>query len=131
MTYSIGDVILEQTVPGANRNQIALFSAGTEDPNPIHVDEAFAKAAGFPTVLQQGPMTTAHFARLLSKQVGADRLQTLDVNFTAPVFPDEPLVLKARVERVDDLVHCALTAEKSDGTLTARGTASFSPDEGQ
>jgi len=131
MTYSIGDVILEQTVPGADRNQIALFSAGTEDPNPIHVDEAFAKAAGFPTVLQQGPMTTAHFARLLSALVGADRLRTLDLNFTAPVFPEEALVLKATVERADDFVHCALTAEKSDGTLTARGTASFSPDEGQ
>jgi len=131
MAYSVGDVILEQTVPGADRNQIALFSAGTEDPNPIHVDEAFANAAGFPTVLQQGPMTTAHFARLLSENLGTDRLRTMDINFTAPVFPEEPLVLTATVERVDELVHCALTAKKADGTLTARGTVSFSPNEGQ
>lgn len=129
MTYAVGEVILDQTVPGAARDQIALFSAGTEDPNPIHVDEAFAKAAGFPTVLQQGPMTTAHFARLLSAHVGAERLRTLDVNFTAPVFPEEPLTLQAVVDRIDTLVHCSLSATKPDGTLTARGTASFLPNE--
>lgn len=127
--YRPGDSILDHTQPGADRAQIALFSEGTEDPNPIHVDEEFAKAAGFPAVLQQGPMTTAHFARELERVLGRDRLKSLDIDFTAPVFPDEPLTLKAVVDRVDTLVHCALAAEKADGTLTARGQAAFLPDE--
>ena len=130
MIFSVGDILLDQTVPGADRSQIEQFSQGTEDPNPIHVDEAFAKSAGFPTVLQQGPMTTAHFARLLTEQVGPNRLRTLDINFTAPVFPEEPLRLKATVERVDSQIQCTLTAAKSDGTLTARGTASIALSEG-
>ena len=61
-----GDTIFDVTRPGASREQLAAFSIGTEDPNPIHVDEAFAKSAGFPTVLQQGPMTTAHLGALLA-----------------------------------------------------------------
>lgn len=126
MPFAEGEVIFETVQPGAGREQIADFSAGTEDPNPIHVDEAFARAAGFPTVLQQGPMTTAHFARLLAAAVGRERLRWLDVSFTAPVFPDEPLTLKAVVTSVrDGVVSCALTAQKADGTATARAEAGF------
>ncbi|MDE0256111.1 MAG: MaoC family dehydratase, partial [Rhodospirillaceae bacterium] len=98
----------------------------TEDPNPIHTDEEFAKAAGFPTVLQQGPMTTAHFARLLAERVGQDRLRWLDVTFTAPVFPEEDLKIEAVVTAVDgEAVTCALTASKGDGTVTAKAEAGF------
>ncbi len=126
MAYREGDVLLDATVPGAGRAQLADFSAGTEDPNPIHTDEEFAKAAGFPTVLQQGPMTTAHFARLLAERVGQDRLRWLDVTFTAPVFPEEDLRIEAVVKAVaGDAVTCALTAAKGDGTVTARAEAGF------
>ena len=125
--YTTGDVLFDETLPGADRARIADFSEGTEDPNPIHVDEDFAVRAGFPTVIQQGPMTTAHFARLLAERVGQDNLRWLDVSFTAPVFPDEALRLTARVTAVEGgAVTCALVAEKADGTPTARGEAEFS-----
>ena len=71
-------------------------------------------------------MTTAHFARLLAENVGAENLRWLDVNFSAPVFPDEDLNLRAVVENVDDgIVTCSLTAEKPDGTPTAKAKAGF------
>ncbi|MBZ0217360.1 MAG: MaoC family dehydratase [Fimbriimonadaceae bacterium] len=124
--YSPEDVIFEIVVPGSDKLRLAQFSEGTEDPNPIHVDENFAKKAGFPTILQQGPMTTAHFARLLSEKVGQDNLSWLDVSFTGPVFPGEPLTLKAWVTSVETgLVNCALSAAKSDGTITAKAVAEF------
>jgi acyl dehydratase len=126
MSYAAGDVIFETTLPGADRARLADFSAGTEDPNPIHVDEAFARAAGFSTVLQQGPMTTAHFARLLAAAVGQEKLRWLDVNFTAPVFPEEALTLTAVVRGVEDgVVTAELSAAKADGTQTAKATAGF------
>ena len=117
-----GDTIFDVTRPGASREQLAAFSMGTEDPNPIHVDEAFAKSAGFPTVLQQGPMTTAHLGALLADRFGA-RLKSLDVTFMAPVFPDEALRLVAKVESLGAEIVCALAVTKPDGTQSARGTA--------
>lgn len=126
MTMSLkpGDILFDHRQHGASRAAIALFSRATEDPNPIHVDEAFAKECGFPQVLQQGPMTTAHFARLLGAAVGAARLKVLDVTFTAPVFPEEVLLLRASVEKVEGGdIHLALRAQKEDGTLTATGSA--------
>jgi acyl dehydratase len=121
--YAIGDVLFEATVAGSDRDRLALFSAATEDPNPIHVDETFAKACGFPTVVQQGPMTTAHFARLIEDAVGPDRLKVLDVTFTAPVFPGEALTYTAVVAKVASEITCDLRAAKADGVETAKGFA--------
>jgi len=121
-TEQVGDIVFQHRQPGASRNAIAQFSEATEDPNPIHVDLAFANACGFPQVIAQGPMTTAHFARLLAQRYGTARLRVLDLTFTAPVFPDEPLVLTATVAKVGDLT-LDLTAAKLDGTVTARGVA--------
>ena len=118
-----GEILFEVTLPPSDRAQLKAFSDGTQDPNPIHVDETFAKAAGFPTVLQQGPMTTAQFARLLEEHAGAGRLSLIDVFFTAPVFPGESLVLKAEVTDVDEVIRCTLAAHKTDGTQTAKGIA--------
>jgi acyl dehydratase len=118
-----GDTIFESKLPASGRKRLATFSEATEDPNPIHVDEAFAKAAGFPTVLQQGPMTTAQFARLLDEHVGRGRTRVLDVLFTAPVFPDDELTLVAKIAEVGETVRLDLQALKADGVQTAKGSA--------
>ena len=124
--HSPGDILFEETIPGATRDRLRLFSQATQDPNPIHVDEAFAKECGFPTVVQQGPMTTAHFARLLEAAVGRDRLKLLDVTFTAPVFPGDALTLTASISEVGNgVVRCDLRAVKEDGAQTAKGFAEF------
>jgi acyl dehydratase len=121
-----GEVVFDVRLPGSSREAIALFSLATEDPNPIHVDDAFAARCGFPQVIQQGPMTTAQFARLLAEAVGAARLKTIDVSFSAPVFPLEALQLTATVAgqgAAADTVRIELLARKQDGTVTARGSA--------
>jgi acyl dehydratase len=123
MTDAPGTVLFEFVTPGCSAAQLALFSAATEDPNPIHVDADFARRAGFPAVLQQGPMTTAYFAHHLRARYGA-RLAALDVTFTAPVFVGERLRLTATVAADGTLI---LAAAKLDGTPTARGTATLRP----
>ena len=121
-----GDILFEETIAPSGRDRVALFSEATDDPNPIHVNDEFAHKAGFKTVLQQGPMTTAQFARLLGKAVGDDKLKLLDVTFTAPVYPDDTLILRAEVSESGPVTRCTLTAIKSDGTPTAKGIAEIS-----
>ena len=120
----VGDVLFEVRVPGSSRETIVLFSQATQDPNPIHIDDAFALRCGFSQVIQQGPMTTAHFARLLADHCGVDHVRSLDVSFSAPVFPLEDLALRATVEQVaDGMALLALVAQKVDGAVTAKGQA--------
>lgn len=121
--FNLHQILFETTLAPAGRQRLALFSEGTEDPNPIHIDDDFAHGAGFPTVLQQGPMTTAQFARLLEDCAGRGKLRMLDVQFLAPVFPDDQLTLRADVTSIDQVICCNLVATKQDGTQTAKGTA--------
>jgi len=118
-----GDILFEETIAPSGRERVALFSAATEDPNPIHVDESFAHKAGFRSVLQQGPMTTAQFARLLARAFGDDAVAVLDVTFTAPVYPEDALILRAEVAETGPVTRCSLSAVRSDGTQTAKGFA--------
>lgn len=120
----IDDTVFDVRVPGSSLETIAEFSQATEDPNPIHVDPEFARRCGFPQVIQQGPMTTAHFGRLLAERFGSGNLVWLDVSFVAPVFPLEALRLQARVASVEaQALQLELSATKEDGTVTARGQA--------
>lgn len=123
MDLQVGQKIFSKEAPASSKETVAMFSIATEDPNPIHVDEAFAHKAGFPQVIQQGPMTTAFFAELLAQEFGADRLKVLDISFMAPVFPGEALTLTSEVSAIDDALHLALDARKADGTQTAKGIA--------
>lgn len=127
MAWTNGETIFEVTLPGSDAAQLVEFSAGTQDPNPVHLDDAFAKGAGYPGILQQGPMTTGHFNRLLEEKIGPGKLTFLDVYFTAPVFTAEPLTLTATVTETLDTgeVACALLCTKEDGTKTAHGEARF------
>jgi acyl dehydratase len=119
---TIGEIVLDIATPGCTPEQLARFSAGTEDPNPIHVDPDFAKRAGFPAVLQQGPMTTAYFAHHLRARFG-DRLKSLDIAFTGPVFVGEKLRLTATVAETGAETKLTLAAAKLDGTPIAKGVA--------
>ena len=125
-TFAMGDTLFEQRLAPSGRHRVALFSEATQEPNSIHVDDAFAAKAGFGNVLQQGPMTTAQFARLLTDVAGKSTVKTLDVTFTAPVYPEDELILKAEIIEAGPVIRCALTASKADGTLTAKGIAELS-----
>lgn len=125
--FEPGMVLFKRELPPAGRARVAAFSEGTEDPNPIHVDDEFAHKAGFPTVLQQGPMTTSQFARLLEERVGRGKLRLLDITFTAPVYPEDSLTLIAEVVEAADVVKCSLSSFKQDGSQTSKGTAEIVP----
>ena len=53
-------------------------------------------------------------------------MRLLDITFTAPVYPDDTLILRAEVSEPGPVTRCTLTAIKSDGTPTAKGIAEVS-----
>ena len=76
------------------RPEQALIYRLTADPNPLHVDPAVAKAAGFPRPILHGLATFGVAGHALLKSVcGYDpaRLTTIAGRFSAPVFPGETI----------------------------------------
>ena len=70
--------------------QAALIYRLSGDPNPLHVDPEFARAAGFPRPVLHGLATMGlicHAAVRLALGGAPERLRTMDCRFTAPVYP--------------------------------------------
>ena len=76
---------------GAN---IALIYRLSGDLNPLHVDEAFAAAAGFPRPILHGLATFGVAGHALLKTMcdyAPERLVAISGRFSAPVFPGESI----------------------------------------
>jgi acyl dehydratase len=77
-----------------SRPEAALIYRLSGDPNPLHVDPAVAKAAGFPRPILHGLATFAMAGHAIVKSLcGYDpaKLTALAGRYSAPVFPGETL----------------------------------------
>ncbi|MGD9946740.1 MAG: MaoC family dehydratase [Burkholderiaceae bacterium] len=124
-----GTVVLSQRQPPVTRVQIAWYLVASCDLNPIHVDEPFARQAGFQTVVGQGMLPLGFLARELVRIVGLQRIRRLGGDFVGPVLPDDALTIELRVlqrhEAADGLeLRWQLTASGDDGKPRVRGHAS-------
>lgn len=119
----------EVECPPVTRTQIVRFAGAGGDFNPMHHDEEFARAAGQPSVFAMGQLQAAMLARMASDWLGAANLRSLEVRFTAKVWPGDVLKLRGTVtERVNvdghAHVRCALQATRAQGNdVVARGAA--------
>jgi len=78
----------------ATRPEMALIYRLSADPNPLHVDPAVARAAGFERPILHGLATYGVVARAILKtfcDYRSERLQMLNLRFTAPVYPGETI----------------------------------------
>lgn len=86
-------------------DQAARYAEASGDRNPIHLDEAFARAVGLPGVILHGLCTMAFAARDLTDHfAGGDpaRLERLAVRWSRPVLPGSTLKLLVWGEADDD-----------------------------
>jgi acyl dehydratase len=72
----------------------ALIYRLSGDYNPLHIDPEIAGVAGFDRPILHGLCSYGMVGRALIKELCGDdpsRLRRLDLRFTSPVFPGEPL----------------------------------------
>jgi acyl dehydratase len=80
-----------------DKDQTYRYKEASGDPNPIHVDEGFAKMAGLPGIIVHGLCTMAFVARAVTEKLaGGDplKLKRLRVRFTRPVFPGQSITTR-------------------------------------
>ncbi|HXF56446.1 MAG TPA: MaoC/PaaZ C-terminal domain-containing protein [Actinomycetota bacterium] len=84
------------------REDVAAYAEASGDRNPLHLDDAFARAVGFPGVIAHGMFTMALVVKALTDWLGdPGALKAIRVQFRAVVFMDETVVVRARVESLD------------------------------
>jgi acyl dehydratase len=85
------------------REAIAAYAEASGDRNPLHLDDAAARAVGFGSVIAHGMLTMGHLGAAVAAWAGdpAD-VVSFSANFREPVFPDEVLESGGAVRAIDD-----------------------------
>lgn len=101
-TVSPGDEIprLRRVV---TREDVKAYADASGDQNPLHQDDAVARAAGFPGILAHGMFTMGHLASCVTSWAeDPAAVVALSANFRSPVFVGEEIEAGGRVVAVDD-----------------------------
>jgi acyl dehydratase len=120
---SVRDVAVRSEIPPLSRvvtpEAVKAYADAGGDQNPLHQDEAFARAAGFPGIIAHGMFTMGYLAACLSRWAGGpERIRRLTSQFRAPVFMGEEIVAGGRVKAVDveqrvAVIECWVTVERN------------------
>src|SRR5215216_7951340 len=80
-------------------NDIALFTEISGDRNPLHYDEAAAKASRFGEIVVQGGITSAILNAVVAEELPGPGTVFLNVNwaFKAPVRPGDTITGRVEV----------------------------------
>jgi acyl dehydratase len=129
---AVGTEAEPKTVGPLTRTDFVRYQGASGDFNPIHHDEEFAQAAGYPTVFSVGMLQAGILASYATDWLGADNVRKFGVQFREQVWPGDSLVCTGRVvdraegngdgERTVDL---ELVVDRVGGGTAIKGWATF------
>lgn len=131
---AVGAAAEPRTVGPLTRTDFVRYQGASGDFNPIHHDEEFATAAGYPTVFSVGMLQAGILASYATDWLGADNVRKFGVQFREQVWPGDSLVCTGSVveraeagsdhgdERTVDL---ELIVERVGGGTAIKGWATF------
>jgi acyl dehydratase len=98
-----GDSLSELKVT-PDKDLTKRYAAASGDPNPIHVDEEFAKSVGLPGCILHGLYTMAQVAKAHTDAAAGDprSLKRLAVQFRGMGFPEQEITVTATVKDTSD-----------------------------
>jgi acyl dehydratase len=98
---SVGDQVFEVSRV-VTREDVKAYADASGDQNPLHQDDAVARAAGFPGIVAHGMYTMGTLASAIVGWAGSvGSLERMRVQFRAPVFMDETIVCGGSVRSID------------------------------
>jgi acyl dehydratase len=125
--WRAGDELPPRRFGPLSRTDFVRYQGASGDFNPIHHDEGFARAAGFPTVFSVGMLQAGLLATYCTDLFGPANVRRFRTQFREQVWPDDVLTCTGSVVVVEDgLIHLDLTVTRQTGGVAVRGEASFS-----
>ena len=119
-----GSVVAEYRSEPLSREMLAQYAEASGDLNPLHLDPAFARKAGFDDVIAHGMLGMALLGRLLTDNFPAQRLLNFNARFAGIVPVGETLRCRAMLESVEDgSALLSLEAATSGGAVAITGQA--------
>ena len=104
-----------------------VFASLSGDINPLHVDEAYATAAGFPDSVLFGMLTSSLYSRLVGVYLPGKfaLLQGIDIDFNSPCHAGEKLHVAGEVVYLNEAYQrfeIKASIRKDDRKLVSKAT---------
>ena len=127
-TVRVGQDLAPLAKGAITREMLKVYGPAAGDPNPIHVDEEFAKNAGYPGVFAHGMLSMAYLARALTQWVPQSRVLNYGVRFAAITQVADRVQCSGKVvEKLDyrgrPCARIELTASRNGEQVTLSGDA--------
>jgi acyl dehydratase len=125
-----GTVMEPLELPAVTRTDIVRYQGASGDMNPVHHDEPFARAAGYPAPLGVGMYQAGALAAWAADWLGPEQVRRVKLRWKEPVFPGDVLRLEGKVaKRWEEggarFVELALQCAKKGGGIAVEATAVF------
>ena len=96
-TTDLGDPVTPLSKPAITRVQIAKFAGASQDWSPLHIDDDFAKSAGYGSVFAHGAISLGFAVEAVQKWVENGRVLASSATFQKLVWPGDILTAKGVV----------------------------------
>jgi acyl dehydratase len=106
------------------------YAGASGDFNPMHYDDALARAAGYPSVFSQGMHSAALLASFAVDWLGAENVRRFAVRFREQVWPGDVLTCSGEITSISPnesglLATAELTAARQTGGIAVSASADF------
>jgi len=107
---------------------INLYAEASQDFNPIHIDEDFAKKTPLGGTIAHGMLILAYVSQMMSAAFGRSWLAggKLNVRFKTPARPGDTIAVSGRISRIEKgegqtLIHCDVLCRNQNGETVITG----------
>jgi acyl dehydratase len=117
--------------PPVTKEQLQNYAEASGDNNPIHLDDNFAREAGFPSVIAHGMLSMAFLGDCINFNFPPEQFELKNFNcrFKKVTFPGDVITCTGKVRAVnaDGSLTVTLWSENQSGEHTLEGEAVLIP----
>lgn len=123
-------VIAPWTLAPQTRTDFVRYQGASGDMNPIHHDQTYAEAAGYPSPFSVGMLQAGLLGTFATDWLGADNIRSFKVRFKEQVWPGDVLTCEGRIvsEYERDgvaMIDVELDCSRQAGGIAASAWATF------
>ena len=126
-----GQAGTSRTYGPVNRTDIVRYQGASGDFNPIHHDEPFATASGYPAPLGIGMFHAGMLCNWAAEWIGPERVRKTRVRWKEGVFPGDTLTFSGSIAKLHEVegerfAEVEMACTKQTGAVAVQAWATFS-----
>jgi acyl dehydratase len=127
MNWEVGQTLKTIKKPPITREHLRAYAEASGDTNQIHLEDDFAKEAGFPSVIVHGMLSMAFMADTCLANFPVDRYRVVKIGtrFRKVTFPGDVLECGGTVKKLlpENMLCVGLWIKNQKGETTTDGEA--------